>query len=161
MLSGGAPAIGCDLATGTTAPSRALRRWPILDVHDVKQQNANNESLVEAAKLRCCTMCVRNLEARDSSKLAYAHRSRASKCARLQSARTRVRTLRFARTHVRTSRPDPAQDRASGSPPASPTLRRAGARRSACREDGVIRRWSDNDRARANDRRPQRVVCYS
>src|SRR5262245_61325358 len=32
------------------------------------------------------------------------------------------------------------------------------APRSAKREDGVIRRWSENDRARANDWRPQRVV---
>jgi hypothetical protein len=29
------------------------------------------------------------------------------------------------------------------------------------REDGVIRWWSDNDRARANDWRPQRVVRES
>src|SRR5262247_1623438 len=29
------------LATGTAAPSRAQRRWPILDVHDVKQQNVS------------------------------------------------------------------------------------------------------------------------
>src|SRR5215813_9715547 len=71
MVSGGAPAIGCDLATGTTAPSRAQRRWPILDVHDVKQQNANSESLVEAAKLRF-TMRAQNLETRDSSKHACA-----------------------------------------------------------------------------------------
>src|SRR5260370_279489 len=41
MISGGAPAIESDLATGTTATSRARRRWPILDVHDVKQQTQN------------------------------------------------------------------------------------------------------------------------
>jgi len=41
--------------------------------------------------------------------------------------------------------------------PALP-LRRASVRRSAKREDGVIRRWSDNDRARANDWRPRRVA---
>src|SRR6266508_4396433 len=71
MVSGGAPAIGCDLATGTTAPRRAQRRWPILDVHDVKQQNANSESLVEGAKL-WFTMRTRNLETCDSSKRACA-----------------------------------------------------------------------------------------
>jgi hypothetical protein len=30
------------LATGTTAPKGAQRRWPILDVHDVKQQNVSH-----------------------------------------------------------------------------------------------------------------------
>src|SRR5262245_15233564 len=50
MVSGGAPAIGCDLATGTTAPSRAQRRWPILDVHDVKQQNANKRVVSRSRK---------------------------------------------------------------------------------------------------------------
>jgi hypothetical protein len=42
----------------------------------------------------------------------------------------------------------------------SPALpfRRASVRRSAKREDGVIRWWSDNDRARANDWRPRRVA---
>jgi hypothetical protein len=39
MTSGGASAIESDLATGTTATSKARRRWPILDVHDVKQQS--------------------------------------------------------------------------------------------------------------------------
>src|SRR2546429_3531147 len=39
MASGGASAIESDLATGTTATSKARRRWPILDVHDVKQQS--------------------------------------------------------------------------------------------------------------------------
>jgi hypothetical protein len=39
MASGDALAIESDLATGTTASSRAQRRWPILDVHDVKQQS--------------------------------------------------------------------------------------------------------------------------
>jgi len=37
MVSGGASAIESDLATGTTASRRARRRWPILDVHNVKQ----------------------------------------------------------------------------------------------------------------------------
>ena len=42
-------------------------------------------------------------------------------------------------------------------------LRRArlSVRRSATREDGVIRWWSDNDRARANDWRPRRVARES
>jgi hypothetical protein len=43
-------------------------------------------------------------------------------------------------------------------PPSLP-LRRASAsvRGRATREDGVIRWWGDNDRARANDRHPRRV----
>jgi hypothetical protein len=38
---------------------------------------------------------------------------------------------------------------------------RSNARRSATREDGVICWWSDNDRARANDWRQQRIVRES
>ncbi len=41
MVSGPHSAKGSDLATGTTAPSRARCRWPILDVHNVKQQTQN------------------------------------------------------------------------------------------------------------------------
>jgi hypothetical protein len=47
-------------------------------------------------------------------------------------------------------------------PPSLPVRRaRLSILRSAKREDGVIRWWSDNNRARANDWRPQRVVRES
>lgn len=46
-----ASAKGSDLATGTTAPSRVRRRWPILDVHDVKQRNA----ILPRAPKRCAS----------------------------------------------------------------------------------------------------------
>jgi hypothetical protein len=42
------------LATGTTAPSRAQRRWPILDVHDVKQQSVGR-SRITHVQCTCMT----------------------------------------------------------------------------------------------------------
>jgi hypothetical protein len=61
MVSGALPAKGNDLATGTTAPSRVRRRWPILDVHDVKQRNA----ILPRSPKRCAS----------ASKLGHAHTS--------------------------------------------------------------------------------------
>jgi hypothetical protein len=51
MVSGALSAQGSDLATGTTAPGRVRRRWPILDVHDVKQRNA----ILPRAPKRCAS----------------------------------------------------------------------------------------------------------
>jgi len=102
---------------------------------------------------------------RSAAPLANSGRSRC------QTAKRSSVTLHARSAHVRENleslRPLPqarsivrAHGRARVVRPPSLPLRRArlSARRSAKREDGVIRWWSDNDRARANDWRPQRVV---
>jgi hypothetical protein len=64
MVSGGAPAIESDLATGTPAPARARRRWPILDVHNVKQPSKQSFIVRRNGAFRRRTSDVRNLHAR-------------------------------------------------------------------------------------------------
>jgi hypothetical protein len=159
MVSGGAPAVGATLQQGL--PLRAKRSaagqfWTFTMSNSKRKQRVvsrNRETQVHDARTkfgnsRFFQTCMRS-------------RSCVPECARLSSVRTCVRSLPFARTCVRTSRIDPAQDRGSQARPASLTLRRASARCSARREDRVIRRRRDNDHARANDWRPQRVVRQS
>jgi hypothetical protein len=77
------------------------------------------------------------------------------------------RTFNRVRENLESLRPLPqarsivrAHGRARVMRPPSLPLRRArrSVRRGAKRKDGVIRWWSDNDRAHANDWRPQRVM---
>ena len=105
-------------------------RWPILDVHDVKQQ--------------------------DVSQLRFTHVQSAC-MKKLESLRPSPQARSIVRAHgsARVMRPPSLLRRARLSAP------RLHARRSAKRKDGVIRWWSDDDRARANDWRPQRVVRES
>src|SRR5262245_66294 len=110
MVSGGAPAVGCDLATGTTAPSEAQRRWPILDVHDVKQQNTKQRVVSRSRNTQVHDARTKFGNSRFFQTRVHS-RSCASTCARLSSVRTCVRSLPFARTYVRTSLVDPAKDR--------------------------------------------------
>jgi hypothetical protein len=87
-----------------------------------------------------------------NSKTLVGYASRTFK--RVREKLESLRPLPQARSIVR------AHGRARVMRPPSLPLRRArrSVRRSAKRKDGVIRWWSDNDRARANDWRPQRVA---
>src|SRR5215510_158378 len=68
------------LATGTTAPSRVQRRWPILDVHDVKQQSVSQLRFTHVQNacvniLKACNHC----RTRDRS---FARTAARASCAR-------------------------------------------------------------------------------